>query len=1234
MSCCKQTLVAGLLVLAAACSSEPEPAEPDPPVIDECEGVGGVELVLSPARTRVYGVVTLQASGGTGRYTYALAGDGSGGTLRGARLIAAATTDVTVTDDCGNSASATLEVVAQFSVAPERAAVRPGMGFTIRADGALGETRFTGQSLGSGGSVTESGDYTAGTRAGLDLIAARDLGSGHVAFVEVRVDPEAQLRAAPARLALPAGASAPLVTIDGSGVIEWRKQSGPGEVGLDVFRTEREASGRAELVGTDAFTGETVLIEVQILEELTRSAKPHGRLTDVANLVTGDFDGDGIADVALGVPESDLDKPTGGAVFVFKGGREGLPSEPTWVLTGGSDTAGLGTVLAAGDLDGDGRDDLAISEPGADLTVADSGAVLLYQFGGGLPVLLRAPLTGLGRGNFGASLAIADVDGDGDADLIVGSPGADLAASSSVKERGVVDVFLLERGAPIPDLGSVRIGGSDLDADGAWKSASSLKFGRAVAVADWNQDGRPDLASLGSVNNTRVGGTAIAKNQVAIAVHFGRDAVPPFAETPDLYIVPANPMDSSEGTWRMAVAPAADSGGAPRLLVSADKLDSPDLTAAGGGKGGGDAGGAYLFDLTGRGAAEGTPVQLGRGDALARVWGEAAGMAAGRSVAVADVDGDGALELVLGAPNANGSEKQGGKDVPVPLAGKLLVYPYGALTPGTELNMPADVRVGAGAVDSLGVAVAAWAPDGANGVLAYAARASTSLGTFTGRLDAYLGSGKLASFARSSVEIPARVASQQHGAAVAVGVIEGRVQALVGMPGYSGPGAKNDGNELGAGQALRYELGRASEPDVVHEGAASAYVDDGIAAYGGRSVGSDVALTDWNGDGRLDLVVAAPQLSTPTMSNTEYAMSKPACVTGSAQGNGGALIQLAQADGSFKPAFRVFAVADIAGCTPEGDAKCKRKELAKAGLAGGFDFDGDGKQDLLLTRANGLEIFLGRDPDDAALAKPSMACDPAFSLPALAQTVSAPAALGDLDGDGCDEVAVRYSADGRSGVLIAFGFAAAGGRCGGRAAAAWLRISGDGEKGLQNMQLGVASARAGKVLGDARELIAISAAMYPFEGQMQPAVLLFDAKQLAAKRPAMGEAVVGARNDTLEPIAIAYRERAPGFGRALAGNVDLDGDGVVDLVVSAPGASINGDGTGAVFVFRGGEDFEGRLDPWLTILGDGAERANLGADLAVTAATSGTPATLAIGAPLSDRTGTANGTAWLLPLEP
>ena len=262
-----------------------------------------------------------------------------------------------------------------------------------------------------------------------------------------------------------------------------------------------------------------------------------------------------------------------------------------------------------------------------------------------------------------------------------------------------------------------------------------------------------------------------------------------------------------------------------------------------------------------------------------------------------------------------------------------------------------------------------------------------------------------------------------------------------------------------------------------------------------------------------------------------------------------------------------------------------------------------------------------------------MGCDPVFSLPALVQTTSAANGVGDLDGDGCDEVALRYTDATHSGVLIAFGYDPGGLRCAGHNQSVTLRISGDPETGLTNMSLGVSTARAGKVLGDTRDFLAISALLYPYLGVTQPTVLLFDIAQIAAKRPLTGTGVVGALNDGLVPIPIVYKERAPGFGRMVAGNVDLTGDGKVDLVVSAPAAGVNGDGTGAVFVFAGGPGLTGPRPSALTIVGDEHERAGVGQDLFLSRASAGQKAALGIGAPLSYRTGTSNGTTWLLPFD-
>jgi hypothetical protein len=303
-------------------------------------------------------------------------------------------------------------------------------------------------------------------------------------------------------------------------------------------------------------------------------------------------------------------------------------------------------------------------------------------------------------------------------------------------------------------------------------------------------------------------------------------------------------------------------------------------------------------------------------------------------------------------------------------------------------------------------------------------------------------------------------------------------------------------------------------------------------------------------------------------------------------------------------------------------------------VVGGFDFNGDGKQDLGVLRNNGFEVLLGRAPDDASLAKLTMGCDPVYTAPYSAQQTSVPAALGDLDGDGCDEVAWRYADGAKAGIVVLFGYDASGGRCGStHTVPATVRLAADPEVGINFLGLGVATARVGRVLGKTgADYLAVSAASVPFEGVTQPAVLLFDTAELARRRPASGEALVGALESALLPKVLVHRSRAVGFGAALAGGVDLTGDGVPELVVSAPGASVASDGGGAVFIYAGGPGTTGALTPLLTLTGDVTERAGFGQDLALVAGSGGTPPTLVIGAPLSYRTGTQNGSAFLVPL--
>jgi hypothetical protein len=1239
----KAPLTVGLLLVVAC--EPPTPGPPSkPPPLDRCEGLAPIVVTASPARVKAQGAATLEATGGTGRYTFSVETAPSGGTVSGARYVAGAASGTDViraTDDCEYTGSTRIEVQPSFDVQPSRATVRPGTRFTIRVRGATGPVTLTpsGGRLASGGSVSGSGDYLAGATEGLDLIIVRDTATGDQTLLQFRVSTTARFRVRPSKMAVPTGGSIPLETADGSGAVSWRMTSmGPGTLTGSTFVAPAMGSGTATLEATDLFTQETAKASIRILDELTRPTRAQGRRTDLATLVTLDFDGDGLRDVALGVPESDLGRPLGGAVFLFKGTSTGLPDKPTWEILGTSDTGQLGAVMAVGDLDGDGKDDLAISEPGADVTIADSGAVLLYRIGPDGPQRLRAPLTGLGRGNFGAALDIADVDGDGDGDLIVGSPGADLAPSAAINARGIVDVFLLDRGLPIPDLGTIRLGGQDLAADGTFRVAGQLRAGRSVVARDVNGDGRVDLAMVSTVNNALVGGVALARAQIAIQIHLGRAGANPFDAKPDAFVVPINPSDTGEGTWRLGFIPAS-SGFGPFLVAAADQMDSPNLMASGGNAALVNAGGALLYDLRMlRPLSAEKPAQLGRADAFAQLYGDQAGIQAGRSFAVADLDRDGSPELLLGAPFATATLTKGGMAVSIARSGKILGYPLAPLTRGAQLNKPPLFRAGERG-DALGVAVAWLGMGDSARLLGYAGRASTMLGDFTGRLDAYAGMGTdLSTWTAAAVAIRNAPASQQFGVAVDLAPTQSGLQVLVGVPGLSGAAPETFGDEISAGQVMLFggttlELGR-----VLQEGSnGNAVSDAGVRAFGGRSLGIDVTMTDFDGDGRQDAVFGAPGFVAPARladggAPLDYAGARPECFGSTPQSTGGAFVHVQRPDGTFREAFRVWAPGIIADCVvPDGGAAsvCQRSGLSRNGLAGGFDFNGDGTQDLALTRLGGLEVMLGRRADDPALAKPSAACDSAFSFPTVAAGTAMPVALGDLNDDGCAEVGMRYGD--RLGVFIIYGFDASGARCGGRTTASWIRLSAEAEVGAPTIRLGVAMARAGPfVAGDRRDFVAITADAFSFEGVSQPTVLLYDSAQLNARRPTSGSALVGALGDGLEPVPLVYLERAPGFGRQLWGNVDVTGDGKPDLIVSAPGASLNGDGTGAVFVFAGGQGVIGRNEPAMTVFPDQRERAAFGQDLAATHAVAPNPAALVIGAPLSYRSGTSNGTAYVL----
>ncbi|MFC7309200.1 FG-GAP-like repeat-containing protein [Streptomyces monticola] len=253
-------------------------------------------------------------------------------------------------------------------------------------------------------------------------------------------------------------------------------------------------------------------------------------------LATGDFDSDGRADLAVAYWTAG-DPNTQSHVRLWKWDAERLEMANFW----NTSNAGV-SALASGDFDGDGRNDLALGECReiADENIDDPCGPEQFAKGGGIHVHY-ASATGGSFGSrsqtlnqdtagvpgvaedgdrFGAALAVADVNRDGRDDLIAGAPGEAIGS-----EAGAGAAWLLHGGA----RGLLDAGGAA--ASVAWNqdtvgipgvAEAGDTFGAALATGDYNTDGRPDVtvgspgenASLGAVwllpRGTAAGSTAFS----------------------------------------------------------------------------------------------------------------------------------------------------------------------------------------------------------------------------------------------------------------------------------------------------------------------------------------------------------------------------------------------------------------------------------------------------------------------------------------------------------------------------------------------------------------------------------------------------------------------------------------------------------------------------------------------------------------------------------------------------
>ncbi|MFM7486515.1 MAG: FG-GAP-like repeat-containing protein, partial [Cytophagales bacterium] len=187
--------------------------------------------------------------------------------------------------------------------------------------------------------------------------------------------------------------------------------------------------------------------------------------TDYApwSVANGDLDGDGKVDLAVANGSSS------NTVSVFNNtGSSGTVSFATKV----DFTTGVGPVsLAIGDLDGDGKPDLTVANYG-------SNTVSVFRNTGSSGTVSYATKVDVATGSLPRSVAIGDLDGDGKPDLAVANEGSDsVSVLRNTGSRGTVSF------AAKVDFTT----GADP---------------RSVAIGDLDGDGKPDLAVANLSSNT------------------------------------------------------------------------------------------------------------------------------------------------------------------------------------------------------------------------------------------------------------------------------------------------------------------------------------------------------------------------------------------------------------------------------------------------------------------------------------------------------------------------------------------------------------------------------------------------------------------------------------------------------------------------------------------------------------------------------------------------------------
>ncbi len=957
-----------------------------------------------------FGLTTLRAQGGTGEYVFSIVDPGAIGAgtsvLNGSTGVFLAGEDIGTIDfrvedsGCTGEALASVRIVSPMQARPERAELLPAASFTIEVLSGGGIFEFSMLEAGSGGSLTLDGLYTGGAQNGRDLIEVTDKLTGEQVILTYTIDNTTTMRFVPAEIMVPVGERIKPVILGGTGYIEVVFSGQGVRFSKDTGEFTVDSGTLVTATATDRFSGQTATLSFAGVEPLVFTAMPFGDRTRQSpfafeRVIAGsarkpvDINADGFADIIYGHPEADLNGLNSGAVYIYLGSSTGFPTTPSRILQGADREDKFGWSLAAADFDGDGRVDLAVGAEFADQGATRNGAVHIYygEEGRVFSELPRTTFAGaFAYASLGSALSACDYNGDGLLDLAVAARTDENREMDVVSDQGAVHIYLGYAGGFLgrPDMTAWGVV-PDTATVGAWTAVRALQVGWAMDSGDINGDGLCDLV----VSSIERRSTPQRRNDGAVFLYSGQAPESLFAggiaSVPTRVIAEATGLSGSQFGRTVAVADL-DADGKAEVIVGQPWAEVGTLN---------NAGTVWVYPGVAFSSTPSTQVEA-LADQGVKYPGTQANAYFGWYLDVARLGDNGPFDLFVGAP---AQDPKGALD-----DGAFHGFPgsTGALPSET----PAFSATGLFDGDNFGQALRSIGDIDGDNQLDFVVAAGFGdefnntdeiIGLDVGALNVWSSTGTSGTvFALGAV-----AAGQRFGESLAfLGDVnnDGRADILVGASRSTGDWVNRYRRGVLMGAGYLY-LGQTS-------GVLSAPLK--IGGYPGHTDGEQLgwrvaAAGDFNNDGINDFAMVSRYDSQPTtFSGYDNA---DGCPTGYKGGVGSLTIYLGSSDSAelIRPDFIYW-----------GQQIGQRLDA----MTGDFDFDGDGFSDIALgstvhdgpgVRVNNGALYVVRGRAAPAVGVTQILCDEAAQFFGAADNIQFGfelVALGDLDDDGCDELAV------------------------------------------------------------------------------------------------------------------------------------------------------------------------------------------------------------------------------------